>query len=399
MAKLMVAWEAGGYLGHEMLVTAAALELKHAGHDVLVCAPQGVPANAAARREGLRWDELPGEAPPPAPSTGFRWKSRATSLWSFGFHSAHWLRGRVSAWSDLLAREAPSAVVLQAAPCAQLAARAAGVPSLEFGIGFDVPPRQSPFPPFRNPDAFTVEAGQAFERRLVEMIQQACPVGDQTLAALVSGDRRLVVSLPELDHYAGAPDPSRLFAGPLPAVTMGGATAEWRGPGPRLLAYIRASAVEVPAFLDAAAALPGDWIVVCPDGTEAHAAQATQSSPGRIRFHREPLSLGGLLPQADLVICHGGGLMAEALVHGRPCVAMPIHQEQFMATTAMTHHGLGAMLAPRAPALFADVWRRVLADPGVQANALALSARQHALATGSGQALVRSVQDLLRAGA
>ena len=411
MARWLVAWEAGGYLGHEMLVTAAALQLRAAGHEVQVCAPRRVPPNRAALQAGIGWIPMPDEAAPPAPATGVRWKSRATSLWGFGFHSADWVRERVHHWSEVLAREAPDGVVLQAAPYAQLAARAAGVPSLEFGIGFDVPPRLSPFPPMRQPEAFTPEAGRAFEERLLEALPPAAPREAATrerttLAARVSGDRRLVVSLPELDHYAGIVEPSRVFIGPLPPVDLGGEIVVWqRGeqrtleehavPGLRLLAYVRASAVDVPAFLAALAEVVGNGgeaIVVCPGASDDHAVLAQRLG---VRFHQSPVSLAGVLPGADLVVCHGGGLMGEALVQGRPCVAMPIHHEQFMASSAMVRHRLGVMIDPRASALFAPAWRHVLSDADLRANAAALALRRGELAAQSGAAFVAAAQALL----
>lgn len=418
MARWLVAWEAGGYLGHEMLVTAAALQLRAAGHEVRVCAPRRVPANRAAREAGVGWIPMPDDAAPPAPASGVRWKSRATSLWGFGFHSAGWVRERVSRWSEVLAREAPDGVVLQAAPYAQLAARAAGLPSLEFGIGFDVPPRLSPFPPMRQAEAFTPESGRAFEARLLEALPPAGPREGTireaaSLAARVSGDRRLVVSLPELDHYAGIADPSRVFIGPLPPVDLGGETVFWereeraerrkRGErdersesdAPRLLAYVRASAVDVPAFLAAVAEVvgsAGQAIVVCPGASDDHAVLAERAG---VRFHRSPVSLVGVLPGADLVVCHGGGLMGEALVQGRPCVAMPIHYEQFIASSAMARQRLGVMIDPRVPTRFGAAWRHVLAAGELRANAAALARRRGELAANAGAAFVTAAQALL----
>lgn len=398
MAKLVVAWEAGGYLGHEMLVTAAALALQQAGHDVAIAAPEGVASNTAARAAGLVWRTVPGRPAPSAPGTGFRWKSRATSLWSFGFHSAQWLGDRVRAWSSLIAEQEPDALVLQAAPCGQLAAKVAGLSTVEFGIGFDVPPRHQPFPPFRNRDAFSAAAGLQFEQRLMQTIQSATALQADDLATLVSGDRRVVVSLPELDHYSDAvdganqADPSRCFAGPLPPVPVEAPLVAWRGPFPRILAYVRASAVDVAAFLQAATEVAGDWVVVCPDADSLHFDLARRLG---VRLHGQALSLAPLLRDAQLVICHGGGLMSEALVQGCPCVAMPIHQEQYLAASALVGHGLGAMVAPGDSARFTAVWRQVLGDGAVQTRVGALARRQAAASGTAAKALVEAVNALV----
>lgn len=398
MAKLVVAWEAGGYFGHEMLVTAAALALQLAGHDVVIAAPEGVASNTAARAAGLRWRTLPGGAAPAAPGTGFRWKSRATSLWSFGFHSPQWLDERLRIWSSLLAEEVPDALVLQAAPCGQLAARVAGVPTVEFGIGFDVPPRHYPFPAFRNREAFSVEAGARFERRLVDVIQSAVVLPTCDLATLVCGDQRVVVSLPELDHYSdavdgfGRKDPSRRFAGPLPPVPLNAPPVTWKGDFPRILAYIRASIVDVEAFLQAAAVVGGDWVVVCPGAEASHFDLARRLG---VRLHGHALSLVPLLRDAQLVICHGGGLMSESLVQGCPCVAMPIHQEQYLAASALVRHGLGAMVAPDDSGRFTEVWEQALGDRAMQARVRVLASRQAAASGTAAGALLEAVNALL----
>lgn len=405
MAKWLVTWEAGGYLGHEMLVTAAALQLRSAGHDVVIVGPRGTTPNQAALRAGVTWMALPDGAAPRAPDTGLRWKSRATSLWSFGFHSSDWLRHRLAVWRSLLASERPDGVALQAAPCAQLAARAAGVPAIEFGIGFDVPPRHTTFPAFRNPLAFSAETAAVFEDRLLGAIPSEFRSRASSLSACVSGDRRLVVSLPELDHYAAAmtllPDPTRVFAGPLPTVDFGGAPVSWSRAGRRVLVYVRASAVDVPQLLPALdqamtaargqdASAP-EAIIICPDATPAHASSARRAG---WQFFQSAVSLSSVLPTADLVVCHGGGLMGEALVRGIPCVAMPIHHEQLLAASSMARHGLGMVLDPRDAAGLAQACLRALGDDGLRARARALAVRHRDLAARSGQTLIATAQSL-----
>lgn len=406
MAKWLVTWEAGGYLGHEMLVTSAALQLRGAGHEVVIVGPLGARPNHAVLAAGVTWIALPHGAAPRPPDSGPRWKSRATSLRSFGFHSAEWLRQRLGAWRSLLTREQPDGVALQAAPCAQLAARAAGVPAIEFGIGFDVPPRRSPFPAFRNPLAFDVESAKALEGQLLGAIPAEFRSSESSLADCVSGDRRLVVSLPELDHYGGIsrglPDPSRVFAGPLPTVDFGGEPLHWTSAGPRVLVYVRASAADVPRLLSAlgqatAATEPvagsaPEFIVICPNAAPAHASSARRAG---WRLFPSAVSLSHVLPTADLVVCHGGGLMGEALVRGIPCVAMPIHHEQLLAASSMVRHGLGVMLDPRDAAGLARACQRALGDLDLRARARALAVRRRELAAHSGQTLIAAAQSLI----
>jgi len=390
MAKILLAWEAGAFLGHEMLVTAAAVLLRGAGHDVVVRAPADTPINDPARRAGLRWAGMPAIDDGGAPSTGVPWESRATTLWNFGFHSAEVLESRFRAWDAALHQEQPDVAVLQAAPYAQLAARVAGVPSVEFGIGFDVPPRRAPFPPFRNAETFDPSTAMRFEHAILERLRRTLgPAADRPLHALVSGDRRLAVSVPELDHYDGADDPSREFLGPLPVVEWSEARPAWQRGRPRVLAYVRAPLLDAPAHVRAVGALRGDAVVVCLGADADTVALARKLG---VRLHTKPVSFGDLLPGADIVVSHGGGLMSEAVIRGRPCLAIPTHYEQFMTASTLKRRGLGAMLNPREPALYERALRHVLAHPELRHNAAAVALRHRTTADHAGPAFVAAVE-------
>lgn len=393
MAKILLAWEAGAFLGHEMLVTAASVLLKEAGHDVVILSPDGTVPNEAARRAGVRWATVPlAPGVPPLPS-GVPWESRATTLWNFGFHSIDLIQDRFRAWDALLHREAPDVVVLQAAPFAHLAARAAGVPSVEFGIGFDVPPGLSPFPPYRNVDSFDEQVATRFERAILDRLRRVVgSIADRPLHAVVSGDRRLVVSIPELDHYDGVADPARTFLGPLPIIDLGATRPRWVRGEPRVLAYVRAPLVDASRLLKAIGALKGDAVVVCPGADEALVSLARKLG---VRLHGAPVSILDLLPTADLVVSHGGGLMAEAVIRGRPCLALPAHFEQFMTATTLRRRRLGAIANPNEPAMYERALRHVLADGEARRNASAVATRHRVMAARSGQDFVDAVESVL----
>jgi UDP:flavonoid glycosyltransferase YjiC (YdhE family) len=126
-----------------------------------------------------------------------------------------------------------------------------------------------------------------------------------------------------------------------------------------VLAYLRHESVDVGRMLQAIASLGNvSAIVVCTDALATHEAQARSLSSGpggarshaAIHLHRAPLDLAPLLPQADVVISHGGGLLAEALVRGRPCVVLPSHYEQFLAARQAARHGLAVVVNPASDA-------------------------------------------------
>lgn len=379
-SRLLLSWEAGAFLGHRMLVASAAELLASQGHEVTVAAPIGAPAPFAVPPAGVNWQCcIPPLAQTPDRKLALPWESRATSLWHAGFHSPELVKARAGQWRAVLARFQPDLCVLQAAPFAQLAARAAGIRSVEFGIGFDVPPIAPVFPPFRGQNAFDAEQAALLEQRICDAIFAAEPGlsamptdnGDAAvpLSRLVAGDLRLVTSIPELDHYERAP--GRVFVGPLPLPKVdaggdGGTTSTWPDAGdkgirtgtnrrPRVLAYLRHESVDMGRMLQAIASLGQvSAIVVCTDALPAHQALAQTLSSGSggacshvtIHLHGAPLDLAPLLPHADVVISHGGGLLAEALVRGRPCVVLPSHYEQFLAAKQAARHGLAVVVNP-----------------------------------------------------
>lgn len=391
MAKVLLTWEGGLYFGHEFKVTAAAAVMRAAGHQVVIVAPWGVPPNAAALRLGARWENLSAGPPQALPAAPVAWQSRASVLWRFGFQSEEVLSDRFRAWDAVFQREQPDLVFLESAPFAQVTAHAVGVRSVEFGVGFDVPPASAPFPPFRDADAFDPEQALRLERRMAELLARVVghAARGRELHEWVAAPLRLVTSIPELDHYEGHADASRQFIGPLPNAEFDAVRPGWGRPGPRILAYVRAGLLDMTAFQQAVAALRGDGVVICPDATPEHVDQAHKL---KLRLHRQPVSLGDLLPKADLLISHAGGTMADALLRGRPCVALPSHYEQFITSRLLARRRLAVVADPAEPAGFERALRRALGDAELRRNAAALALRHRGAVLRAAEALRRAAE-------
>lgn len=78
-----------------------------------------------------------------------------------------------------------------------------------------------------------------------------------------------------------------------------------------------------------------------------------------------------LLPQASLVLTHGGhGTVMKSIAHGVPVVCMPIGRDQPCVAARVVHSGCGVRLRSRASARhIADALRRALSDRRLRANA------------------------------
>lgn len=281
---------------------------------------------------------------------------------------------RLAMWDALFAHERPDVVVTQAAPFAQVAARTRGLKSVEIGIGFDVPPRRRPFVPYRNIEAFDLAHALELEDRMLNLLPLACrqAAGTAGLAAAVSGDIRLVTSLRELDHYGPIESDDRRFIGPLAVREVAGTAVEWQHQGgAKILMYLRSAYMDVAALTDRAAGMATELVLVCPD----LGANGTRPTfPAHVRAFSQPITLTKLLPQADLVVCHGGGLAAEALLLGARCLLLPTHFEQFLMGRRLASARLGVMANPAQPDLFADALRVAATDAKIGASLSALLA-------------------------
>jgi UDP:flavonoid glycosyltransferase YjiC (YdhE family) len=148
------------------------------------------------------------------------------------------------------------------------------------------------------------------------------------------------------------------YLGPLDD-SASGLALEWRGPGPRVLAYLKPRYPRFPDLVRALATLPGESIVAAPGLLEAHAAQLSSE---RVRVIAGTVSLAGLLASADLCLGHGGaGFTGRALAAGVPQGMLVMHLEQFLVARRVETAGAGATVIPEKPVADLAAWVRDLA--------------------------------------
>ena len=90
--------------------------------------------------------------------------------------------------------------------------------------------------------------------------------------------------------------------------------------------------------------------------------------------------------------------MAEAVIRGRPCVALPSHYEQFMTANALRRRKLGVMLNPRQPEHYAAGLRHVLTDGEIRHHAAAMALAHAGTASGAGPSFVKAVESMVGEG-
>jgi UDP:flavonoid glycosyltransferase YjiC (YdhE family) len=343
MAKIVFAWELGGHTGHVTTLMPVARALQARGHEVrfLLRDPKSGADLAAAA-------EIP-RAPAPiwiGPAKHANPLNFGQILHNFGYQYADSVRQLIDAWRERLADA--DAVVANVAPAAHIAARTLGVPSFEISQGFHVPPATMPAPPLRHWEPASRTALEAGDRAVLAAVNAtlgaygAAPLG--CIGDLFAG-RALLLTYPELDIY-----PER---GPADyyGVTRSGegsAAPAWpEGRGPKVFGYLYNYFTGLEPLLAALERLQARTLLLC---RGANRELVQKHADGSVQVLNEPMAVSRVLPQADIVVCHGSHQMtAQSLLAGKPLLMLPTQLEQFLIMWRVVRFGAGLGVDPAVP--------------------------------------------------
>jgi UDP:flavonoid glycosyltransferase YjiC (YdhE family) len=379
MAHILYAWELGSGLGHIDRMLVAARMLRARGHTVqpvlrdLSRAHQRLGAEQFASLQAPVW--LPQLANPPALG------NYAAVLAAAGWLDANGLAGLLTGWRGLIDLVRPDWVVCDHAPTALLAARGLGLQVHAVGNSFEVPPmgpaHAPQFPPMAYWDAAQHAKCAAQDALMRDSANRALGLlGDPPLARLTdlfAGVNRFIFSLAELAHYDGY-SAGTSFIGPSLVADRGLAPVWPDGTGPRVFAYLAPTHHEFTALMAALKARPLRALVFA-RGLSADAAQRL-GGPG-IRFETQPLHMGQVLAESDLVISHASlGTVTGAALAGKPQLVLPNHMEQHMVARRVEQIGIGRAVLPRSQNNpYASLLASLLDQPDAAAAARALGER------------------------
>lgn len=394
MARIAIAWEMGGELGHAMACAMLARALAQRGHRIAFMFRELRQLGAlpdADRYEVFQAPMSLFEGHGAGPSY-----SMADILLGCGYDDPRKLTGLLGGWLALLDRWGAELVVCDSAPTALLAARMRGLPRVSFGNGFQIPPRLSPLPAFRIDAELKPGHLARSDAHALESVNAALAVFGaralRTLAEAFESDEDFLCTFPELDHYAGRP--TAAYWGPRYHIEAG---EEVRWPpheGPRVLVYLRRTLPQLDALIDALAAGPCRVAAYIPELEPERRARL--QSARRIVSER-PLRLKPLLEGCELVVSHGGNVAAGALMAGVPQLVFPTQYEQFLTALRLAQVGSGLWLGPGAKgADVATTLRRLLSKPAFATAARAF-ARRYALFSPAEQQrrIVQRIEDIL----
>jgi UDP:flavonoid glycosyltransferase YjiC (YdhE family) len=370
LARVELAWELGAHTGHISTLLPIGLSLKGRGHDVRFFMQQ---ERAAMDLEGAA--EIPRLGAPHwvGPKVYDNPLSVAEIFANFGYYDARSLKDLVDAWRERLWLS--QAVIASVSPGAHLAALTLGIPSFEISQGFHVPPPAFPAPPLRDWEAAPRARMEQADGRVLSAINQALAAyGVDPLATV--GDlfvgRTMLLTYPELDIYPER-GPAEYYG--IPHSSEGRLTPDWpTGRGPRVFAYLYNYYEQLPALLDALAAIDARSLILC----RGVAADLKRKHTGRsVVLSEEAMAVSRLLPECDLVVCHASHQMtAQALLAGKPVLMLPTQVEQFIITRRVVRFGggLGVLQGTQNPD-FAAAIAELSAAPGYGRRAAEFAAR------------------------
>ena len=392
--RAVCAWELGAGLGHVArlgafgkALAARGMEVTHALRDLHAVAEAGDWLQGRSLQAPWLARTLSGRDRVPP--------SHAGVLLEAGYASAETLTALVEAWRGLLEGQRTDVVVADHAPTAALAARLMGIPVVQFGDGFTVPPAGGDyFGDSMRRDLERVE--QAAGQALASVNAVLADAGLTSLARVEDiwlADRTILATYPELDHHRGM---QRLSGYEGRLESDGQDSDAWEAPGlPRVFAYLKP---EGRLFQRALEVLHGARLDV---RGYAGGMQPRLDTRGRVRWSPRPLAAAAIAG-CDLVVGTGGhGLSCAALLAGKPLLLLPEFSEQWITARNVESMGAGLWVHPDAdPRQLARSLRRLVDEPAFTRRAREFAERygeQRARSTVRLAELAEKVRDLASA--
>lgn len=343
--RAMFAWELGGGLGHlgRYAPWAAALAARGA---TLVNVLRDLPS---AARDLAR---LPGtmlQAPVLLHGPLNRRVDAACYaeiLLHAGYGNAETLGALVQAWRSTIDLVGPAIMIADYAPTAMLAARVAGIPVVHVGDGFTIPPAGRSSVALGDSEVGQASRVGRAEEQVVNAVNCVLhEIGAPTIVGisdLLAADMTILATYAELDHHRGQRDANSSYEGHFDLV--GGDSFHWRASGgPRILAYLKPDARQFGPIVESLARLPVQTIIYAGGLT----ADARVPAGADLTWSARPLPMQAALPDADLVICHGGhGTVCAALLAGKPLLVLPMNEEQLLTAQNVARLGAGEFVHP-----------------------------------------------------
>ena len=376
--KVVFASEVGSGLGHLSRQLPIALLLKARGHEVLFAVNDPSTAHPLLVPHGFPYVQ----APRAVLTQAVREKAEvyADLLAVVGFAEPAALQGLVRGWRAVFDNAGADVVVCDYSPGAQFAAKLSGVPVVQIGTGFELPPQGDTLPVLRPWEPTAAGNLAPAEAQVMEAIRAACRQEGvpafARLSDLFATDAPLLLTIPEADCFA--PRADARYLGPVHNKSFGKDVA-WPAGDRKVFAYVRREYVRgdeaLRAVLDGLRASGSAVIAYVPGADDAVLAPYAGAS---MLVTREPVRVEPLLRDADLAVTNAGnGLMNQCLVAGVPMLLLPFMLEQRLTSERVEQTGAATWIKSEAVARdFQSQLTQMLGSPAFAAAARAI-AKKH----------------------
>jgi hypothetical protein len=355
MAKVLIAWELGGGLGHCAKLVPIASELLNAGHEVYFAGRDVTTVRKLLPSPEIRILQSPCLLS--APVDAIRQpRTFAHILQNVGFGDDDQLRSLIVSWRSLFDLVRPDALICEHAPTALLASRWISCRRIVIGTGFSLPPDVSPLPdmcPWMKVPAIDIHRHESILRDRINRLLTNDRIAPLKRLSEFYGDadEHFLATFSELDHYRerAAAEYWGNWSLKLGAEAQPSPLTD----RPRVFAYLKPSAGpwKLEHMLGLLRGLPFETFAYVPPGRSA--IKKFESAALRISF--EPVDLATQLGNCDLAILHGtAGTSTQCLLAGVPLLMVPLVLEQAIFSRRIVELGAGLMAAPHRAEQFAS---------------------------------------------
>lgn len=341
--KVLCLWELGGNLGHVNNLAAITKELIEHGFEVTVAlrqlryAPDAFGDLPVTLLQSPLWQASPVIRAP---------TNMADILSGVGYAEKAGLAGLVSAWRGIYETVRPDIVIYDYAPTALLAGRDKSFKKIVTGIGFGelVPgmPAISLLPGDHAHDSSITGK----EKSVIGVMNQ---VGSQYgfapiryIGDLYEADKTVIAFARELDMYA---DHRTKVEYCLPASNKSNyPRVSWSSTRKcTVFVYVKAGIPVVEPILQGLVEAKLTVLVYLRGGGQQQIQRYRQLGVGVIETQVE---LNSAISGADYVVAHGGNTVLQALLQGKPVLAVPTQLEQMNTAWLIERNQLGCSIRP-----------------------------------------------------
>lgn len=340
MANILCAWEMGSHLGHLASLKPFVDSALAAGHRVTLAAKELRNVDSVYRGYDI------GLFQAPIVKTEAPLRDNALSLSELivrHYSDTEKLALRCRVWRSIFDAAQPDAVIYDYSPTALIASLGQPWKKWVIGNAFSVPRTDQRFlglfPGVKNTPENLQRLRDA-DRKLLAMVNtvlesQGGKAINDPRNIFAQADRQLLMTLPEMEYFGPRQEGTYLGI----AETPGGIAPSWPDGGKlKVFGYLRNfSAME--EFFTALLRFDVSLLIF---GRDIHPA-VRQKFP-RIRFVDDPVDLGRVTAEADLVLSMGShGTCADCFMCGVPQLMIPPHQEHLYTARRIESLGGGVV--------------------------------------------------------